>query len=72
MTMGEIPTLRIVSLSELDDLAKLNEPVEDLARTQAAEIINDIKVRMQTIFGYFDDDSCSTTTFPPKFPGEWH
>ena len=40
------PRLRLVSLAEVDDLAKLNEPVEPLARDQAMEIINDIKVRL--------------------------
>ncbi len=37
------PQLRLVSLDEVDALAKLNEPVEPLARDQAMEIINDIK-----------------------------
>lgn len=44
-TDDSLPRLRLVSLAELDDLAKLNEPVEPLARDQAMEIINDIKVR---------------------------
>lgn len=45
MATDGLPRLRLVSLAEVDDLAKLNEPVEPLARDQAMEIINDIKVR---------------------------
>lgn len=45
MATDGLPRLRLVSLAELDDLAKLNEPVEPLARDQAMDIINDIKVR---------------------------
>jgi hypothetical protein len=46
-TMAEtsMPRLRIVTPKEVDDLAKLNEPVEAQAREQAMEIVNDIKVR---------------------------
>lgn len=40
-----MPRLRIVTPKEVDDLAKLNEPVEAQAREQAMEIVNDIKVR---------------------------
>jgi len=46
MATDGLPRLRLVSLAEVDDLAKLNEPVEPLARDQAMEIINDIKVRL--------------------------
>lgn len=41
----DIPKLRLVAVGEVDALCKLNEPVEDQARNQALEIINDIKVR---------------------------
>jgi len=44
MVVDSHPRLRLVRASEVDDLAKLNEPVEALARTQAMEIIEDIKV----------------------------
>ena len=40
-----MPRLRIVTPKEVDDLAKLNEPVEAQAREQAMEIVNDIKVK---------------------------
>eukprot|EP00624_Nannochloropsis_granulata_P006122 evm.model.NODE_4438_length_26530_cov_22.454391.5 len=46
MATDGLPRLRLVSLAEVDDLAKLNEPVEPLARDQAMEIINDIKGAM--------------------------
>lgn len=39
--------LRQVTLEQLEELAKLNEPVEALAREQALTIIEDIKVRKE-------------------------
>ena len=53
MATDDLPRLRVVSLAEVDDLAKLNEPVEPLARHQAMEIISDIKVTLQGSFMAF-------------------
>lgn len=59
MATDGLPRLRIVSLAEVDDLAKLNEPVEPLARDQAMEIINDIKVHLLGWVGGLHEPLCT-------------